>query len=99
MVSNETILLQVGRDLIQFLLHFLHILLPTTKNGLRPKPQLIVLNVLIFEGIYWYKKTSSFVEVYYDDLRVNNPIVLGVILLYLLLSDLKENKKENAHLK
>ena len=31
-------------------------------------------------------------------IRVNNPIVLGVILLYLLLSDLKENKKENAHL-
>jgi len=32
-------------------------------------------------------------------IRINNPIVLGVILLYLLLSDLKENKKENAHIK
>ncbi|SVB46238.1 uncharacterized protein METZ01_LOCUS199092 [marine metagenome] len=32
-------------------------------------------------------------------IRINNPIVLGVILLYLLPSDLKENKKENAHLK
>ena len=67
MVSNETILLQVGRDLIRFLLHLLPILLPTTKYVLRPKPQLIVLNVLIFEGIYWDKKTSAFVEVYYDD--------------------------------
>ena len=67
MVSNETILLQVERDLIRFLLHLLPILLPTTKNGLESKPQLIVLNVIIFQGIYWDKKTSSFVEVYYDD--------------------------------
>ena len=66
MVNNETILLQVERDLIRFLLHLLPILLPKTKNGLRPKPQLIVLKVLIFQGIYWDKKTSSFVEVYYD---------------------------------
>jgi len=27
-------------------------------------------------------------------IRINNPIVLGVTLLYLLPSDLKENKKE-----
>jgi len=27
-------------------------------------------------------------------IRINNPIVLGVILLYLLPSDLKENKKK-----
>ena len=67
MVSNETILLQVGRDLIRFLLHLLPILLPTTKNGLRPKPQLIVLNDFIPQEIYWDKITSSFVEVYYDD--------------------------------
>jgi len=31
-------------------------------------------------------------------IRINNPIVLGVTLLYLLPYDLKENKKENAYL-
>jgi len=44
MVSNGTIILQIGENLIRFTLHLLPILLPTTKNGLRPKPQPIVSN-------------------------------------------------------
>ena len=44
MVSNRTIVLQLGGDLIRFGLHLLPLVLPTTNNGLRPKLQLIVLN-------------------------------------------------------
>jgi len=40
MVSNGTILLQIDKNLIQFTLHLLPILLPTTKNGLRPQVNL-----------------------------------------------------------
>jgi len=38
MVSNGTILLQVGGDLIRFALHLPPQMPPQTKNGLRPKP-------------------------------------------------------------
>jgi len=46
MISNGTILLQVGKDLMLFTLHLLPMVLPIIKNGLRSKPQPIVLKSL-----------------------------------------------------
>ena len=55
--------------------------------------------VLIPKGSIGTKKLVLLWKCITMIIRINNPIALGVILLDLLPSDLKENKKENARLK